>query len=97
ILLCTHCCSALLAKKPHQPKNLLVNFQYYGCKRLDVPTLQSFDCTSPFDLTLISWVHALTITFHYNSQGSHAGYAPEEMHQEPSDYEFLKSGFLDCL
>ncbi|KAF8833863.1 hypothetical protein BDN67DRAFT_659850, partial [Paxillus ammoniavirescens] len=77
----THCCSALLAKKPHQPKNSLANFQYYGRERLDVPTLQAFDGASPFDLTLISRACASTVTFYYNSRGSRGGYAPEETHQ----------------
>ncbi|KIK81457.1 hypothetical protein PAXRUDRAFT_832846 [Paxillus rubicundulus Ve08.2h10] len=76
VSLCTHCCSALLAKKPHQPKNLLANFQYYGRERLDMPTLQACDGASPFDLTLISRARASTITFYYNSRGSRGGYAP---------------------
>ncbi|KIK91341.1 hypothetical protein PAXRUDRAFT_830923 [Paxillus rubicundulus Ve08.2h10] len=76
ISLCMHCCSALLAKKPHQPKNLLVNFQYYGCERLDMPTLQAFDSASPFDLTLISRACVSTVTFYYNSCGSRGGYSP---------------------
>ncbi|KIK92277.1 hypothetical protein PAXRUDRAFT_147670 [Paxillus rubicundulus Ve08.2h10] len=80
-MLCPHCRSALLAKKPHQPKNSLANFQYYGRERLDETTSQVFENTSPFDLTLILRAWALTVTFHYNTHSSRGGYTPEETHQ----------------
>ncbi|KIK98290.1 hypothetical protein PAXRUDRAFT_134525 [Paxillus rubicundulus Ve08.2h10] len=81
ILLCPHCCSTLLAQKPHQPKNSLANFQYYGHKRLGEATSKGFNGASPFELALILCTGTSMVTFHYNPQSSWAGYTPEETHQ----------------